>query len=176
MMLSGVRNRLILNNLRNQHKRVLLPNICQLNNLSTQHGKNGNDKNDKRLSPENDEITHSQLIERIKIPPIKRTDESIDKMRSRLIYQSRKRGILETDLLLSSFASKYLKEMSLDELREYDELLNELDWDIYYWATKNYKTSKIPDRWVNSKILQKLQDFAENKNKEILKMPDLDKY
>lgn len=103
-------------------------------------------------------------------------NETIDKKRSRLIYQSRKRGILETDLLLSTFASKYLKEMSIEELQEYDELLNELDWDIYYWATRNHRASKIPERWVNSKILQKLQDFAENKNKEILKMPDLDKY
>lgn len=126
--------------------------------------------------PTGDQISHSDLLQRIKIPPIKRTNESIDKMRSRLIYQSRKRGILETDLLLSGFASKYLKGMNLEELREYDELLNELDWDIYYWATKNYKISKIPDKWVDSKILHRLQDFAQNKNKEILKMPELDKY
>ncbi|CAJ0762349.1 3590_t:CDS:1, partial [Entrophospora sp. SA101] len=31
-------------------------------------------------------------------------NEHIDKKRARLIYQSRKRGILETDLLLSTFA------------------------------------------------------------------------
>lgn len=175
MMLLGVRNRLILNSLGNQPKKILI-NVYQLNRLSTKNRNNGHDETNKTLGPEYGEITHSKLIERIKILPIKRTDESIAKMRSRLIYQSRKRGILETDLLLSSFASKYLKAMNLDELKEYDELLNELDWDIYYWATKNYKTSKIPDRWVNSRILQKLQDFAENRNKEILKMPDLDTY
>lgn len=127
-------------------------------------------------SPTGDQISHTDLLQRIRIAPIKRTDESIDKMISRLIYQSRKRGILETDLLLSGFASKYLKDMNVEELKEYDELLNELDWDIYYWATKNYKISKIPDKWVDSKILQRLQDFAQNKNKEILKMPELDKY
>lgn len=121
-------------------------------------------------------MTDKEILQRIKIPPIKRVDESIDKMRARLIYQSRKRGILETDLLLSSFASKYLKSMTFEELKEYDELLNELDWDIYYWATKNYKISKVPDRWADSKLLNQLQDFAQNKDKQILKMPELDKY
>ncbi|CAL9729580.1 succinate dehydrogenase assembly factor 2, mitochondrial [Monosporozyma unispora] len=165
-MLSGVRSVNILT-------KKAGPTLTKFLYLST---KTGTLPNQNSEQPTGDQISHTDLIQRIKIPPIKRTDESMDKMRSRLIYQSRKRGILETDLLLSGFASKYLKTMSLEELREYDELLNELDWDIYYWATKNFKISKIPDKWVDSKILHCLQDFAQNKNKEILKMPDLDKY
>lgn len=113
---------------------------------------------------------------RIKVQPIDRTGESLDKKRARLIYQSRKRGILETDLLLSRFAAKYLKDMTEQELEEYDSLLNELDWDIYYWATKNYETSPLPKKWENSELLKKLQDFSENKEKEILRMPDLKNY
>lgn len=113
---------------------------------------------------------------RIKVQPIDRKGESIDKKRARLIYQSRKRGILETDLLLSRFAAKYLKDMSLEELEEYDSLLNELDWDIYYWATKNFETSPLPKKWENSKLLEKLQNFSQNKEKEILRMPDLKNY
>ncbi|CAI4036252.1 hypothetical protein SMKI_15G0900 [Saccharomyces mikatae IFO 1815] len=116
------------------------------------------------------------VVTRIKISPIKRTNESIEKKRARLIYQSRKRGILETDLLLSGFAAKYLKKMNEEELEEYDSLLNELDWDIYYWATKNFKTSPLPKKWSNSKLLKQLQEFSENKEKEILSMPDLSKY
>src|SRR5437868_6291302 len=57
------------------------------------------------------------------IPPVSRTNESIEQKRSRLLYQSRKRGILETDLLLSTFANKYLKTFTEQELKEYDELL-----------------------------------------------------
>lgn len=113
---------------------------------------------------------------RIRIPPIKRTGESLDKKRARLIYQSRKRGILETDLLLSRFAAKYLKEMTPEQLEEYDQLLNELDWDIYYWATENYSITPLPDRWKNSNILKQLQEFSKNKDREILSMPDLSKY
>lgn len=113
---------------------------------------------------------------RVKVAPIKREGEPLDRKRARLVYQSRKRGILETDLLLSRFAACYLKDMTPEELEEYDELLNELDWDIYYWATKNYEITPLPDKWKNSPILQKLQAFSENRNREILRMPDLSKY
>lgn len=116
------------------------------------------------------------IISRIKIAPNKRVGESMDKMKSRLIYQSRKRGILETDLLLSAFAAKYLKLMSREQLEEYDNLLYELDWDIYYWATKDYEQSPIPHRWKNSEIMKLLQEFTENKEKEIIRMPELDKF
>jgi len=57
-------------------------------------------------------------------------------MRARLLYQSRKRGILESDLLLSTFASSYLADMTPSQLQEYDRFLDENDWDIYYWATQ----------------------------------------
>jgi succinate dehydrogenase flavin-adding protein (antitoxin of CptAB toxin-antitoxin module) len=43
-------------------------------------------------------------------------------MRARLVYMSRKRGILETDLLLSTFASEKLPSMDADELKEYDRV------------------------------------------------------
>lgn len=125
---------------------------------------------DAKSQDEND------VFMRVKVQPIVRNNESLDKKRARLIYQSRKRGILETDLLLSRFAAAYLKNMTLEEIEEYDSLLNELDWDIYYWATKNYETSPLPDKWKNSKILEKLQEFSQNKDKEILRMPDLDKF
>lgn len=110
---------------------------------------------------------------RMKIQPIKRTGESIDVMRARLVYQSRKRGILESDLLLSRFAKKYLNTFTMEQLKEYDELLDEADWDIYYWATKNYDVTPLPDKWKNSEILKMLQKDAKNEEREILRMPDL---
>ncbi|CAH6720357.1 succinate dehydrogenase assembly factor 2, mitochondrial [[Candida] jaroonii] len=111
---------------------------------------------------------------RMKILPIKRTGEDIKTMRARLVYQSRKRGILESDLLLSRFANKYLKEFTMEELKEYDELLDEADWDIYYWATKNFDVTPLPERWQDSKILKLLQAEARNEAGEILRMPELD--
>lgn len=50
--------------------------------------------------------------------------------------QSRKRGTLESDLLLSTFASARLQTMTPAQLSQYDLFLDENDWDIYYWATQ----------------------------------------
>lgn len=50
--------------------------------------------------------------------------------------QSRKRGTLESDLLLSTFASEQLAGMTRQQLEQYDMFLDENDWDIYYWATQ----------------------------------------
>lgn len=52
--------------------------------------------------------------------------------RARLLYMARKRGILESDLLMGTFASQKLKEMSVEQLDEFDSLLRENDWDLYY--------------------------------------------
>ncbi|KAK3327731.1 Flavinator of succinate dehydrogenase-domain-containing protein [Cercophora scortea] len=75
-----------------------------------------------------------------KIEPLRRTGEDIATTRARLVYQSRKRGTLESDLLLSTFASTYLSTMTHAQLNQYDLFLDENDWDIYYWATQEPPT------------------------------------
>jgi Flavinator of succinate dehydrogenase len=55
--------------------------------------------------------------------PLDRSYETPEATRARLLYQSRKRGILETDLLLSTFANKHLSSMSETEMREYDKVI-----------------------------------------------------
>lgn len=57
-----------------------------------------------------------------RLPPIPRYGESIETKRARLVYQSRKRGTLESDLLLSTFAEKHLGEMTEAELDDYDQV------------------------------------------------------
>src|ERR1700679_2317329 len=52
------------------------------------------------------------------------------------IDQSRKRGTLESDLLMSTFAEAHLREMTPAQMAQYDLFLDENDWDIYYWATQ----------------------------------------
>ncbi|KAH8722508.1 Flavinator of succinate dehydrogenase-domain-containing protein [Phaeosphaeriaceae sp. PMI808] len=68
--------------------------------------------------------------------PLRRTGEDANTMRARLLYQSRKRGTLESDLLLSTFADTNLATMPPKLLQQYDLFLDENDWDIYYWATQ----------------------------------------
>ena len=51
--------------------------------------------------------------------------------------QSRKRGTLESDLLMSTFAAANLPTMTKSQMQQYDLFLDENDWDIYYWATQS---------------------------------------
>jgi len=103
--------------------------------------------------------------------PIDRSHETPEVTRSRLLYQSRKRGILETDLLLSTFAKKNLANMTETEMKEYDKLLDEPDWEIYYWATQR---KPAPEEWKDSRILARLKEHVKNEGKVILRMPDLE--
>ena len=81
------------------------------------------------IHPEGQEPTIPQYVER--------NEEGIDVKRARLVYQSRKRGMLENGLLLSTFVKKYLHEFDDKQLQLYDHLINlpTNDWDIFYWAT-----------------------------------------
>jgi len=67
--------------------------------------------------------------------PLSSVAEDIDKLRRRCLYQSLERGMLENDLLLGSFAKKYLRSLSPEELQQYDRLLQEVDPDIFAWLT-----------------------------------------
>ena len=48
--------------------------------------------------------------------------------------------------------------------------MDEPDWDIYYWATGKRTP---PERWVGSKVLEKLRVHARNEGKVVRRMPDL---
>ncbi|XP_061465794.1 succinate dehydrogenase assembly factor 2, mitochondrial isoform X2 [Rhineura floridana] len=74
----------------------------------------------------------------IPLPPWQaRPHEPLGTKRARLLYESRKRGMLENCLLLSYFAKENLNQMNEQQLDLYDRLINEPsnDWDIYYWVT-----------------------------------------
>jgi len=107
------------------------------------------------------------------IPPYEqREGEPQETMRARLLYQSRKRGMLENGLLLSTFAAKFLQAMNESELKEYDRLINcpSNDWDIYYWATG---IKPIPAEF-DTPTMHKFIAHVQNKNKESrLRQPDL---
>ncbi|KJE91532.1 DUF339 family protein [Capsaspora owczarzaki ATCC 30864] len=70
------------------------------------------------------------------IPPVVRGPETRQVKIARLLYQTRKRGILENDLLLSTFFAEHANALSDAQLQTFDKLLDQIDWDIYYWITK----------------------------------------
>lgn len=79
-----------------------------------------------------------------RIEPLRRVGEDVVTTRARLLYQSRKRGTLESDLLLSTFASAHLATMTPTQLEQYDRFLDENDWDIYYWVTQDEVAEASP--------------------------------
>ncbi|KAJ2514447.1 Succinate dehydrogenase assembly factor 2 mitochondrial [Coemansia sp. RSA 2049] len=100
-----------------------------------------------------------------------RGTEDISTTRRRLQYQMRKRGILETDLLLSTFASEHLHALTPSELADLDSLLGHIDWDIFYWATN--KTAP-PESVEKMEVFQKLRTHAAKRGSSIVRMPDLE--
>lgn len=61
--------------------------------------------------------------------------ESITVRRKRLIYQSRYRGRLESDLLLGRFADRYVMTLDASQLDRYEALLGESDHDLFAWIS-----------------------------------------
>lgn len=99
-------------------------------------------------------------------------NETTEVKRARLLYQSRKRGMLENGLLLSTFASEYLNGMDDKQLALYDDLINQVsnDWDIYYYSTNVKPTPKEYD----NEIMNLLKKHVKNEKKEKrLCQPDL---
>lgn len=80
--------------------------------------------------------------------------------------------MLENDLLLSTFAAKYLKGMNAEQVAQYDRLINKPsnDWDIYNWSTNSKPT---PPEYENE-IMDMFRRHVKNELKEKrLRMPDL---
>ncbi|XP_043099405.1 succinate dehydrogenase assembly factor 2, mitochondrial isoform X1 [Puntigrus tetrazona] len=111
----------------------------------------------------------------IPLPPWQeRPGEPLEIKRKRLLYESRKRGMLENCILLSLFAKQYLNTMSESQLKQYDRLINEPsnDWDIYYWATA--EAQPTPDVY-RGEVMDMLKEFTKNKDMEQrLDAPDLE--
>ncbi|XP_059482359.1 succinate dehydrogenase assembly factor 2, mitochondrial-like [Neocloeon triangulifer] len=99
------------------------------------------------------------------IPPYQeKIDEPIKMKKARLLYQSRKRGMSENGLLLSTFAAKYLEQMDEKTLQDYDRLINlpSNDWDIFYWASGVKPTPAEFD----NEIMNRLKEHVSNKDRE----------
>lgn len=100
---------------------------------------------------------YTQIVD-VKIPSV----SAIDLMRSRLIYQSRKRGILENCIIFTSFADKYLKTFNYAQLQKYDALINSEhnEWDLYAWAIG----SKPAPQEFDSDVLSLLKNHIKKQN------------
>ncbi|QOD37944.1 FAD assembly factor SdhE [Candidatus Wolbachia massiliensis] len=81
------------------------------------------------------------------------TDISL--LRRKLIYRSWHRGCKETDILLGYFALKYLDKFSLNELIEYEKIVDLDDYELYCYIT--HKT--LPPSSLNSDMVNLIACF-----------------
>lgn len=61
--------------------------------------------------------------------------EPLTVRRKRLLYQSRYRGSLESDLFFGRFAAAWLDKLDERELDRYEALLRESDHDLFAWIS-----------------------------------------
>ncbi|MDR2831898.1 MAG: succinate dehydrogenase assembly factor 2 [Rickettsiales bacterium] len=78
-------------------------------------------------------------------------------LRRKLMYRSWHRGCKETDILLGYFALKYLDKFSLNELIEYEKIVDLDDYELYCYITR--KTNLPPN--LNSEIVNLITCFIE---------------
>ncbi|XP_068627956.1 succinate dehydrogenase assembly factor 2-B, mitochondrial-like [Battus philenor] len=97
--------------------------------------------------------------------------QSLECRKARLHYQSRKRGMLENDLLLSTFAKKYLNGFNAQQTLMYDRLINSPsnDWDLFYWIVGKQPTPKEFD----NEVMDLLKRHAKNEERVTLSQPPL---
>lgn len=78
-----------------------------------------------------------------------------EELLKKLLYQSCNRGCKETDLIIGQFAKSNLNKMDTHELKNFEEILQINDADIYDWYTR--KTPLPKDK--ASKLMLKILDF-----------------
>nr|WP_225537043.1 succinate dehydrogenase assembly factor 2 [Wolbachia endosymbiont of Mansonella ozzardi] len=73
------------------------------------------------------------------------------------MYRSWHRGCKETDMLLGYFALKYLNKFSLNELIEYEKIVDLDDYELYCYITSK---TNLPSN-LDSKIMDLITCFIE---------------
>jgi len=70
----------------------------------------------------------------------------------KLQYRSNHRGTKEMDLLIGGFATENLKKMTLEELKEFEILLNFTDKELSSWLVDNKKNNDLENFSISNKI------------------------
>lgn len=82
----------------------------------------------------------------------------MDERRKRLHYQSWHRGMKETDLILGTFADRYLAILEEAALDQFEELLACSDQQIYAWIADR---EEVPGKFDNE-IMDLLRELEIN--------------
>lgn len=118
---------------------------------------------DQGLSPQQiDKILSSDLRYRnqhIAVEQALDETERDEVRRKRMIYRSKQRGWLEVDILLGSWATKFVPGLSPRQLDEYELVLKEETIDIYNFVSGK---DELPDRIKDLSVIKMLQEYAKS--------------
>jgi len=81
--------------------------------------------------------------------------DDINVRRKKLIFRSWHRGTREMDLLMGTFADRFIPELTNEELDLYEDILQESDPDLYNWISER---EPLPARITNP-LIKKLIGF-----------------
>ena len=73
-----------------------------------------------------------------------------------LRYRAWRRGFREHDFLMGTFADQHLAHCGAEDLNRFEALLDQADWDVYYWIVGQ---GPVPDRFQGS-VMDKLQAMS----------------
>lgn len=88
-----------------------------------------------------------------------RSSEGLDERRRRLLYRSWHRGMREMDLIMGRFADAGIADMTDAELREFEQLSDAPDPDLYAWVCG---AEPVP-RQFDTGVFRKLRAFHDGK-------------
>ena len=75
---------------------------------------------------------------------------NIDQLKKKIIYRSNYRGTKEMDKLLGAFTKKYIDTLSVNELKDLEELLDIDDTNLYNFYNGLDYDIKINDKYIYS--------------------------
>lgn len=79
----------------------------------------------------------------------------------KIIYNANHRGTKENDILLGKFANNALEQLTDDEIKLFEDLLEEPDGHIYQWCIGyRHKTVEIPAKYI--KFIEKIIKYHES--------------
>ena len=81
--------------------------------------------------------------------------ETKEMMMRRLVYRASYTGMKETDLLLGQFAKAHLPSLSLEELHQFEALLDAGDPSIFAWVRGD---EEVPAEF-DTKVFNLIKDF-----------------
>jgi antitoxin CptB len=82
--------------------------------------------------------------------------EDRDTWIKQLRYRAWRRGFREHDFLMGTFADQHLANASSEDLSQFEALLDQADWDVYYWIVGQVP---VPEKYQGA-VMERLQAMS----------------